>query len=613
MHYLGKINYIRRDMRTPFAFVLLFFLGTNFCLSAEKPLDQEIKELESGLKNNPTNLASTLRLSECYNLNSQYYKSLNLLNAFQQPSKIQDLNQIAEINLALAKTYKFLDDNGQAELHFLKSSDAFLKAKNYEGYVKCGIEQIEFSRRTRRFKEGAQRFYYYSHFAKKKGITNRKIWIGLYNRFAAVLNETKHQHRNSIRYSNKALALAIQAGDKQSQAISYNELGFAYHNLQQKDSALISYKKAESTYKEMNHLREYVHVWYNILILKMEYNLTSVNQQIDELWKLARYVDSAKVDYYKTEIYHSLRQLYFAKGDYKASCEADFIYEKNLTKEFHRVQNQKMEEVAARYKNQELAVENSNLKEREKRERQDLENTKFQVILFALALLIVVLALCGIFYLWYQLKRSNKLLTERNEQKTVLIQEVHHRVKNNLQFVRSMLELQTNNTESEAEADNLSDVSRRIDAMSLVHEMLYMDAETLGISLKDYLEQLIHHSGDSFPQHLNVEFKTSIVNKELTIDKLVAIGVICSELFTNSIKYAFNNTVDPCICVSVTEEKDKALLLTVKDNGTESIPEHNTKSSSLGMRLIDIFCRQLNGTYSIDRSKGYLFQLKFPV
>jgi len=600
-------------MRTSFALVLLFLIWTNFCLSAEKTLDKEIKELESSLKHNSTNLKSTLRLSECYNLNSQYYKSLNLLNAFQQPSKIKNPNQIAEINLALAKTYKFLDNNGQATLHFLKSSDAFLKAKNYEGYVKCGIEQIEFSRRTRRFKEGAQRYYYYSHFAKKKGITNLKLWIGLYNRFAAVLNETQHQHRNSIRYSNKALALAIKVNDKQSQAISYNELGFAYHNLQQKDSALISYKKAEDTYKEMNHLREYVHVWYNILMLKMEYNINSVNEQIDDLWKLARYVDSAKVDYYKTEIYHSLRQLYFSKGDYKASCAADFIYERNLTKEFHRVQNQKLEEVAARYKNQKLAVENTNIKEREKRELNDLESAKTQVFLFALALLVVILTLCGIFYLWYELKKSNKLLTKRNEQKTILVQEVHHRVKNNLQFVRSMLELQTNNTESQAEADNLIDVSRRIGAMSLVHEMLYSDADSLGISLKDYLEQLIDHSGDSFPQHLNVNFKLSIINKELPIEKLVAIGVICSELFTNSVKYAFTNTSAACIYVSVTEEKDNTLLLTVKDNGTENVPENTTKRSSLGMRLIDIFSRQLNGTYSIDRSKGYLFQLKFPV
>ena len=93
-----------------------------------------------------------------------------------------------------------------------------------------------------------------------------------------------------------------------------------------------------------------------------------------------------------------------------------------------------------------------------------------------------------------------------------------------------MLELQTNTTESAAEADNLTDVSRRIGAMSLVHEMLYLDADTLGISLKDYLEQLIYHSADSFPQHLNVEFKLSIINKELSIEKLVAIGVICSGL-----------------------------------------------------------------------------------
>jgi len=598
-------------MRTQFTLVLVFFAWTNFCLCAEKPLKQEIKELEFGVKQHPKSLDLILRLSECYNLNSQYYQSLNLLHKFEQHSGKLHPNQQAKIHLSLANTYKFLDNNGEAALNYLRASDEFLKVKNHRGYLKCGIDQIEFSRRTRRFKEGANRYYYYAHFAKKNGISDPEIWIGLFNRFAAVLNENSGQHRASIRYSKKALELAVQDGDKKSQAISYNELGFAYHNLNQKDSALISYKKAENTYLEMNHLREYVHVRYNVMMLKMQYDLNSVDQQINELWKLAHYVDSAKIDYYQTEIYHSLRQLYFEKGDYRASCEADFIYERNLTKEFQRIQNQKLEEVAARYKNQELKKENQTIKETVKREKSDLQNTRMQVWLIALVLFIVIAGLIVVYYLMYRLKKANKLLLKRNEQKSVLVQEIHHRVKNNLQFVRSMLELQTNNTESEEEAENLIDVSRRIAAMSLVHEMLYLEAEALGVSLKNYLEQLIYHSGDSFPQH--VKFTLSVVDRELPIEKLVAIGVICSELFTNSVKYAFINTPEPIIHLSITTETDGKLLLSVEDNGTENLQENTNKRSSLGLRMIDIFSRQLNGAYSIDRSKGYSFLLKFPI
>src|SRR6218665_3060565 len=599
-------------MRTQFTLVLVFFAWTCGCFGSEKTLNQEIKDLESTLQRNSKNLDATLRLSECYNLNSQYYKSLNLLNEYQLRTTSIQPNQLAELHLCLAKTYKFLDNNGRATLNFLKSSDEFIKAKDKKGYLRCGIELIEFSRRTRRFKEGRNRYYYYAHFAKKNGISDPEIWIGLYNRMAAILNESKERY-SSIRYSNKALELALKIDDQNSQAISYNELGFTYSNLEKQDSALVFYKAAENAYKSMNYTREYVHVWYNIMIHKTRYNLNSTNDQIKELWKLAHYVDSAKVDYYKTEIYHALRTLYFKSGDYKASCEADFIYEKNLSKEFQRIQNLKLEEVAARYKNQELQTENKNILDREKRELKDLSSARMQILLIALVLLIVIIALAGLYYLWYKLKKSNNLLLKRNEQKSILVQEIHHRVKNNLQFVRSMLELQTNNTDSDEEAENLIDVSRRIGAMSLVHEMLYLESETIGLSLKDYLEKLVNHSADTFPQEIKVTFKLAVIDQEIPIDKLVAVGVICSELFTNSVKYAFTNSSNPIIQLAITKDERGNLFLSVEDNGTESIEESPNKHFSLGMRLIDIFCRQLNGVYTIDHSNGYSFQLKFPI
>lgn len=598
-------------MKTQLTLVLVLFGLTQFSFGQKLRLDEKIHVLEQQHLKHPNDIKTVIELSDAYQLNSTYYRSLNLLKKFIHNHPKLSSKDNAQLFLGLAKTYKFLDKNGLANLNFLKSSDAFIAAKDFEGYLRCGIEQIEFSRRTRRFEEGVKHYYYYSHFAKKQGISTPKIWIGLYNRFAAILNEYKGQHEASIRYSRLALKLAQSTGDKNNSAVSYNEIGYSFSNLQQQDSALTAYQNAALAYSELNYTREYVHVWYNILSLEMKYNRVSIDQQIKNLWNIAHYIDSANVDYYKTEVYHALRTLYFKKGDYRASCEADFIYEKNLTKEFQRIQNQKLEEVAAHYQNEELQNENKRISEKEQSKAKELQFAKTENLMFIIVLVIVVSALIGLYYLLYKLRKTNTLLLKRNEQKTTLVQEIHHRVKNNLQFVRSMLELQTNSTESEAEAESLSDVSRRISAMSLVHEMLYLNSENLGLSLKDYIEELVNYSADTFPPQTPVTFRVAVVDREVPIDKLVAIGVICSELFTNSVKHAFVSTEEPVITVSIGQNSDQQLEMTVSDNGKEE--EMHSKRHNLGMRLIDIFARQLNGNYSIDRNEGYTFRMIFPI
>lgn len=596
-------------MRTLLILLVLILSQTSF--GQEKPLNEEINELETLLAKDPTDLKATIRLSDCYNLNSQYYKSLNLLHSYEGLVKSGHPRIRAEIYLSYGKTYKFKGENGLATLNFLEASDEFLKVKDYKGYLRCGIEQIEFSRRTRRFKEGAEQYYYYVHFAKKHHITDPKIWIGLYNRYAAVLNETKYKHRASIHFSFKALDLAKKINDENSQAVSYNELGFAYHNLGVQDSALIVYQKAETAYKNLRYLREYVHVRYNILMLKMQYNLITPQQQIDELWKLGRYVDSAKVDYYKTEIYHALRTLYYKTGDYKASCDADFIYERNLTKETQRIQNLKLEEVAARYKNKKLKKENADILGREKEKEGELASARTQFATVFLVLIGVILALAGLWFLLYKLRKVNKLLLKRNEQKTVLVQEIHHRVKNNLQFVRSILEMQKGSIESEEGVQNLMDVSRRVDAMSLVHEMLYIEEEGMGVSVKAYLERLMRLSQILFADEREMTVQMEIEDIEIPVDKMVSLGIICSELFTNSVKHAFSETDQPFFHVVLRSLGDKNFSLEVSDNGKENLHINDTKRFSLGMRLIDIFSRQLNGTYMIYQNNGYEYILRF--
>lgn len=195
----------------------------------------------------------------------------------------------------------------------------------------------------------------------------------------------------------------------------------------------------------------------------------------------------------------------------------------------------------------------------------------------------------------------------------MLIAEIHHRVKNNLQYVRSMLEMQLSIVSEEKDKQNLEDVSRRIQAMSLVHEMLYNKEETTGINLSEYLNQLFQYLLIGFSSSNQPKLQIAIPPIEVSISEATSLGIVCAELFNNSVKYAFINHPNPLFDLDV-ELKNDTIILLVKDNGENfSVPSNSQDKNrqKLGLRIIDIFARQLKATYQIDKEKGYRFELRY--
>jgi two-component sensor histidine kinase len=206
-----------------------------------------------------------------------------------------------------------------------------------------------------------------------------------------------------------------------------------------------------------------------------------------------------------------------------------------------------------------------------------------------------------------------KLIQQKDEQKNILIAEIHHRVKNNLQYVRSMLEMQLSIVAEEKDKHNLEDVSRRIQAMSLVHEMLYNKEETTGINLSEYLNQLFQYLLIGFSSSNQPKLQIAIPPIEVSISEATSLGIVCAELFNNSVKYAFINHPNPLFVLDVALNQDTIILL-VKDNGENfSVPSNSQDKNrqKLGLRIIDIFARQLKATYQIDKEKGYRFELRY--
>jgi len=201
------------------------------------------------------------------------------------------------------------------------------------------------------------------------------------------------------------------------------------------------------------------------------------------------------------------------------------------------------------------------------------------------------------------------------KEKDVLLKEVHHRVKNNLQIVSSLLSLQLSNIEEKELYTEVFETSqRRIAAIALVHEKLYQTVGMNEIYMLDYVEDLVSKlSILSYNRQHEVKVELDIESSIIELERAVPLGLILNEALTNSYKYAFVNISSPQIKISCTRKND-IRILTISDNGVgiKSIDEV-MQSDSLGMKLIRSLTRQIRGELKIDSSlgKGTTITIKF--
>ncbi len=214
----------------------------------------------------------------------------------------------------------------------------------------------------------------------------------------------------------------------------------------------------------------------------------------------------------------------------------------------------------------------------------------------------------GVNMLGEELQHSTISLKEKEQ----LIKEIHHRVKNNMQIISSLLSLQSDTTNDSKFIELLNDIRNRINSMSIVHEMLYKSKDLSSIKLKDYIETLstsIYRSF-SFPDS-KIEFIYKIdESAKFDVDKMILIGLILNETISNSLKHAFPDRKGEIelIFTSVTNK----YVLIIKDNGCGFKDGFDKeKDSNLGMQLIYMLAEQLGGELELVSNNGVYYKLSF--
>jgi two-component sensor histidine kinase len=214
-----------------------------------------------------------------------------------------------------------------------------------------------------------------------------------------------------------------------------------------------------------------------------------------------------------------------------------------------------------------------------------------------------------------ELVRSGRSLEASLREKEVLLQEVHHRVKNNLQVISSLINMQMRKLPEAASRSALAECQSRVLAIALIHEKLYQSHDYSKVPFSDYARSLatgiFHATGISLENlSLNVEFETI----SLAVDKAIPCGLILNELITNALKHGFPNERRGVVKVQFGAVGEGELQLMVTDDGiglpVNFDPAH---CNSLGMLLVVTLVEQLEGSLEIDGAHGATFRVRFPM
>lgn len=270
-------------------------------------------------------------------------------------------------------------------------------------------------------------------------------------------------------------------------------------------------------------------------------------------------------------------------------------------------------------KNQEDALENMRVKyETDKKDKQLASQKKNNIFIIAISIILVILL--GVLLLYYKKRNEkNKELTQlnieldkKNQQNELLLKEIHHRVKNNLEMVKSLIALQSAKLDDSATKDAMMASQSRVQTMGIIHQKLYQGDNLGSIEMKDYFVNLSEGILDTFNAEDKVKIACVMDELELDIDTAVPIGLIVNELLTNALKYAFPKDRLGNIKINLSKQNE-TLQLQVSDNGIGKSEENSPHGTGFGSQLISLLTIQLNGQMEESQEGGMTVSFKFNI
>ncbi|WP_396638536.1 histidine kinase dimerization/phosphoacceptor domain -containing protein [Maribacter sp. R77961] len=423
--------------------------------------------------------------------------------------------------------------------------------------------------------------------------------------------------KKAITIFKEALALDVPY----ARADIYYGLGLSFFGLKDYKESESNFKKAKDYYNEANDYRA---VGDCLNFLGKIYFEKKATQQANFFFDLAikKYLKSIasnkKNNIKKTEItsaYFKIASIYKIQNNFKKSLAYHKLYA-SYKDSVALNQNLKKSERYDFFKT--TTQKNNAIKNLETESKlQEIRNSKeqsYRIGVLVLTVLILLLLVIGISR--NRLKqRAIKAIREKNEENKLLMRDIHHRVKNNLQIISSLLGAKIDSNAADENIKNiLQESQNKIRSMAIIHQNLYQGNQYTKVSVNSYVEELIAQIKNSFTQHSNaIFFDVDIAPKEIPMGLAVPLGLILNELIINAYKYAFidKHGKEKKIGIRFHQlENTSRYSLIVKDNG-KGLPANLDLNnlSSFGLQLVFGLTEQLHGEVKITQDKGTTFTI----
>ncbi len=583
------------------------------------------------------NLEVNLRKGKLLAKQSKNEEALKIFEAgIIQSAGENNLLYEAKFYLEAADMLLFFNRIDSIDSYYTKSSQIFEKFKLKPESIRARVGMLELPRRTN---PSATMDQYLALLNEARNLADRDVYYLVLDK-VIIVNYAMENYKDAISLSHECIGYYKSKNDSLSLAMKYRYLGNLYRS-SQPDSSLYYYKLVLPYFY---HLQAHQLIVYTLVSLGWALYETDLNtawkylMQADSIDKkhnlkssqlplvisfalakkgktheaIVRAKESLQLGMNAKQLFIGIQSADALKEYYKTLNEIDSaLHYSELSAIINdSIRSQKQYKDAGRM--QAKLEYDKELFQTEFRQQEEMKRQKLikNYSLLAIGLLLVIVFL--IYRAYLNNKKTSFIISKQNDEKTMLLKEIHHRVKNNLSVVSGILDLQQRDIKDARMLEIFKDAKSRITSIALVHKNLYEHENFDNFSVHQYFENLYKTIFNTYKvKSVSIEEKLNFENVEMNVDTLIPFSLIVNELLSNSFKYAFINRDRGLIEMQL--KKDNNLYSFIyKDDGSGIIEHPNSKTEGLGSLLIKGLCKQLDGKVEkINSSNGLTYIFTF--
>ncbi len=550
-----------------------------------------------------------LRAGIIHSLESRHDTSLMLLEkSLQIYKKLADSAGQARALNYYGQNYDFQGDYQKALEYYFQSLRLYEQSADTQG-IGDQLNNIGSVHYMRGEYKTAQK-YYLQALEYRQELKNPRLTAVTLNNLGSTYKRLQ-DYPQAIQYYQQSYEIRQRLQDKKGLAAVTNNLGLMYLENGDYQEAENFIQQSLALEKDLNSQRGILETYASLVRLHLDAKQYSEAQYyLDTALRLAQTIEAPNL---QMALYAFYAEWGKQTGDYRLAYNYQEKFAQTKDSLFNAEKSKQIADVEARYeteKKEALLTEekkkNELLEQKNQLQRRYLWATTLAVLLFV--------GLLGL--LWYnyrnkqtanqRLNHKNQIIEEALNEKEVLLREIHHRVKNNLQIISSLLNLQSKHIQDQEAVAAVQEGRNRVKSMALIHQKLYQQDNLASISVAQYMDDLLESLLQSYGARAeNIQVKTEIPREmQLDVDLVIPLGLIVNELVSNSLKHAFPDQQAGQLKVALSEET-RTLQLEIQDDGV-GLPENFDwqKASSFGLKLVQSLARKLKAELEVNGQNG---------